>query len=126
VGMDSDCVWGLEWGDLGGMSENDEAGAVGVTPKRIMEVGMGFWGSKALLSAVEMEVFTELARHPEGLEALRGRLGLHPRGAQDFFDALVSMGFLERSEEGIYSNAPDAAQFLDNIKKTLERPDSIE
>lgn len=87
-----------------------------VTPERIMETGMAFWGSKALLSAVELEVFTELARHPEGLEALRDRLGLHERGAQDFFDALVSMGFLKRSEEGIYSNAPDAEAFLDKNK----------
>jgi hypothetical protein len=29
-----------------------------------MKLGMAFWGSKTLLSAVELEVFTELARQP--------------------------------------------------------------
>jgi hypothetical protein len=37
----------------------------GPTPDQIMQVGLGFWASKTLLSAVEMELFTELARHPE-------------------------------------------------------------
>ena len=31
----------------------------------IMQVGFGFWSSKVLLSAVEMELFTELARVPK-------------------------------------------------------------
>jgi hypothetical protein len=31
-------------------------------PDRILQVGLGFWASKALLSAVEMELFTELCR----------------------------------------------------------------
>src|ERR1017187_7487780 len=48
------------------------------TPEHILQVGMGFWASKALLSAVEIGVFTELGRHPEDLETLRGRLGLDP------------------------------------------------
>jgi len=34
------------------------------TPNKIMELGMGFWGSKALLSGVELGLFTELARKP--------------------------------------------------------------
>ena len=58
-------------------------------PDHILQVGLGFWPSKTLLSAVEMELFTELARHPEDLESLQGRLGLHPRSARDFFDALM-------------------------------------
>lgn len=28
-----------------------------VSPSRILEVGFGFWGSKVLLTALEMEVF---------------------------------------------------------------------
>ena len=63
------------------------------SPEHILQIGLGFWASKTLLSAVEMEVFTELAKHPEDLETLTGRLGLHPRSAHDFFDALVALGF---------------------------------
>lgn len=88
-----------------------------VTPEHIMQVGLGFWASKTLLSAVEMGLFTELARHPEGHDALRDRLGLHERGARDFFDALVSLGFLER-RGGVYNNTPATDLFLDRRKPT--------
>jgi hypothetical protein len=84
-------------------------------PSRILETGMAFWASKTLLSAVEMEVFTELAKQPADLATLRGRLGLHPRAAADFLDALVSLGFLKR-EQGIYQNTPETDLFLDKSK----------
>ncbi|MDX1395574.1 MAG: methyltransferase [Gemmatimonadota bacterium] len=85
------------------------------TPDAIMQLGMGFWGSKTLLSAIELELFTELAKHPEDLEALRGRLGLHRRSARDFLDALVALGMLER-EDGTYRNTPATDLFLDKAK----------
>jgi hypothetical protein len=80
-----------------------------------MQVGFGFWASKTLLSAIEMEVFTELAQHPEDLTTLRNRLGLHERSARDFFDALVALGFLEH-QDGFYSNTPATDLFLDRRK----------
>ncbi|HEX8713537.1 MAG TPA: methyltransferase [Terracidiphilus sp.] len=86
-----------------------------VRPDTILQVGLGFWASKTLLSAVEMEVFTELAKRPEDLETLTGRLGLHPRSAHDFLDALVALGFLER-EDGVYSNTPATDLYLDKHK----------
>jgi hypothetical protein len=81
----------------------------------IMQVGLGFWASKTLLSAVEMELFTELAKHPETLPELIARLHLHPRAAHDFLDALVSLDFLER-RDGIYYNTPSTDHFLDKRK----------
>lgn len=81
----------------------------------IMQVGLGFWASKTLLSAIEMEVFTELGKHPADLQTLTNRLRLHPRSARDFLDALVALGFLERSGE-TYSNAPSTDFFLDKRK----------
>ena len=87
------------------------------SPDHILQVGFGFWASKTLLSAVEMEVFTELAKHPEDLDELTGRVGLHPRAARDFFDALVALGFLER-HDGIYSNTPATDLYLDKKKRS--------
>jgi hypothetical protein len=84
-------------------------------PDRILQVGLGFWASKALLSAVEMELFTELGKHPEDLETLQARLNLHPRSARDFLDALVSLKFLER-RNGRYYNTPSTDFFLDKRK----------
>src|SRR5262245_32892707 len=85
------------------------------SPEKILQVGLSFWVSKTLLSAVEMEVFTELAKHPEDLKSLQGRLGLHPRSARDFLDALVALGFLQRID-GKYHNTPETDLFLDKKK----------
>lgn len=86
-----------------------------VAPDHILQTGLAFWASKTLLSAVEMEVFTELAKGPESLETLSGRLGLHRRSSRDFLDALVALGFLER-EDDRYRNAPSSDAFLDKHK----------
>jgi hypothetical protein len=86
-----------------------------LTPDHILQTGIAFWASKTLLSAVEMEVFTELAKGPEDLATLTGRLGLHPRSSRDFLDALVALGFLER-RDGKYSNTPSTDLFLDKHK----------
>jgi hypothetical protein len=81
-----------------------------------MELGHAFWGSRALLSAVELDLFSALAGS-DGLDAqeLCGRIGIHRRGARDFLDALVALGVLER-EEGRYRNTPAAELFLDRAK----------
>jgi SAM-dependent methyltransferase len=88
------------------------------TPDSIMQLGLGFWGSKTLLSAVELGLFTELATAgPLDAESLRERLGLHPRSVRDFLDALVALGMLER-ENGEYRNTPATDLFLDRSKQT--------
>jgi precorrin-6B methylase 2 len=87
------------------------------TPESILQVGLGFWPSKILLSAVEMELFTDLASGPQSLETIRARKGLHPRSAHDFLDALVALGFLLR-RDGEYSNTPATDVFLDKRKSS--------
>ena len=86
-----------------------------LTPEKILQTGLAFWPSKTLLSAIEMGVFTELARGGESFEALSGRLGLHPRSARDFLDTLVALGFLARDGER-YANTPETDLFLDRHK----------
>ena len=86
-----------------------------LTPDHILQTGLAFWASKTLLTAVEIEIFTDLAEHPGDLASVQGRMGLHPRGARDFLDALVALGFLKR-EGGIYSNTPETELFLDKAK----------
>jgi hypothetical protein len=83
--------------------------------EQILQVGLGFWASKTLLSAVEIGLFTELARQPATEGDLRLRLGLHPRSARDFLDALVALGFLER-KDAVYHNTPATDRFLDKAK----------
>jgi hypothetical protein len=87
----------------------------GPTPERILQIGTGFWASKVLLSAVELELFTVLAERPETLAGISTRIGLHPRSARDFLDALVAINCLER-RDGHYANTPSTDLFLDKKK----------
>jgi hypothetical protein len=78
---------------------------------------LGFWGPKTLLSAVELGVFTALAKGPLDAGVLRARLRLHPRSTRDFFDALVALGLLDR-HDGLYASTPETNAFLDRAKPT--------
>jgi hypothetical protein len=85
-------------------------------PSIILQTAFAFWSSKVLLTAVEMGVFTRLSEASMTGEELGARLGLHPRGTKDFFDALVAMRMLEREGNGPtarYGNTPDGALYLD-------------
>lgn len=94
-----------------------------LNPSKIMQVGMGFWGSKVLLTAVNLDLFTLLGKEPLSAEQVKNSLGLHctDRHVYDWLDALVSMGFLERKgvwQDAVYTNAEDTGLFLDKNKKS--------
>ena len=85
----------------------------------IMQLGFAFWGSKTLLSAIELGIFTLLAKAPLDCAAISKRLELHPRSAKDFLDALVALKMLERDgtgDDAKYRNTPDTEHFLDRGK----------
>jgi predicted O-methyltransferase YrrM len=87
-----------------------------VDPSQIMQVGMGFWGSKTLLSAVELELFTKLGGDGMTATQIGEALGLHPRAIPDFPDALLALDLLDREGDGpnaLYSNTEAGAVFLD-------------
>lgn len=86
-----------------------------VNPSKIMQLGSSFMASKTLLSAIELGLFTELAKGPLSLDTLSSRLQLHRRGARDFVDALVALGMLNRTGAK-YANTPETALFLDRNK----------
>jgi methylase of polypeptide subunit release factors len=81
-----------------------------------MEVGMGFWPSKVLLSAIELGLFTTLGERSMTARELQNALGLHQRANPDFFDTLVALRFLHRDGTGpaaTYRNTDETALFLD-------------
>jgi hypothetical protein len=87
-----------------------------VTPSHILQVGMGFWGSKTLLSAVELGLFTTLGSQAMTGPQIAEALELNARAIPDFPDALVALELLDREGEGsdaLYRNTPATAVFLD-------------
>ena len=86
-------------------------------PEEILQLGLGFWASKTLLSAVELGVFSELAGGALTGDDIGERLGLHPRGRCDFLDALVALGMLTRDGEE-YANTFETDVFLDRGKSS--------
>jgi predicted O-methyltransferase YrrM len=87
-----------------------------LSPARIMEVGLAFWPSKVLLSAIELGLFTELGEKSMTGRELQAALKLHARANPDFFDTLVALRFLERDGDGPesrYRNTAETALFLD-------------
>lgn len=87
-----------------------------LTPERIMEVGMGFWPARTLLTAIKLGLFTELGSERRSGRELQDALGLHSRSNPDFFDTLVALNFLDREgdgDEARYGNTPETAAFLD-------------
>ena len=84
-----------------------------MNPKHILETAFAFRASKVLLTAVELGVFTSLADGSQTAGALASALGLQGRGAGDFFDALVALGFLDRDDNGLYANTVESSAYLD-------------
>jgi SAM-dependent methyltransferase len=92
-----------------------------LNPSKIMQVGMGFWASKALLTAVHFELFTLLGPGPLSAQDIKEKLSSKAsiRHIYDWLDTLLSLGFLERKgllDQAVYSNAEDTDFFLDKKK----------
>lgn len=90
-----------------------------VDPSHIMNVGLGFWASKTLLTAVKLELFTKLSLRPLTAKEIKHEICLNERGLYDFLDALVALGFLQKNGNkttAVYSNSADTDLFLDKNK----------
>ncbi len=90
-----------------------------INPSKIMQIGMGFWASKTLLTAVNMALFTHLVNGGLSGKEIQDKLGLNKRSLFDFLDTLVALGFLHRTglkENAMYTNSEDSDLFLDKNK----------
>src|SRR5689334_12227948 len=91
-------------------------------PSKIMQIGMGFWASKALLAAVKLKLFTQLGggkklSAAEIKQALE--LNTTDRHVYDWLDLLTTFEFLQREglmETATYSNSLDTEVSLDKQK----------
>jgi len=81
----------------------------------IWHITFGYAASKVLATAIELRLFSELAKEPLDAEEIQQKLGLLPRAARDFLDALVAARMLERSDK-LYANTPETDFYLDSAK----------
>jgi (2Fe-2S) ferredoxin/SAM-dependent methyltransferase len=85
----------------------DEAGAL---PDDFLQLVRGFQESRAVLSAIELDVFTAIGT---GVDAsgVASKLGTDPRATEALLNALVSLDLIEKNA-GRYTNGPVASRFL--------------
>ncbi len=90
-------------------------------PSKIMQIGMGYWASKSVLTAVNFSLFTMLSGQSKKMKEIKKALELKTtdRHVFDWLDTLVSLGFLKREgllENAVYSDTTETEMFLDEKK----------
>jgi len=88
----------------------------GVLPDDLQQSINGFRESRALLTAIELDVFTALhavAGAGAGVDAgaLAERIGADPRAVGMLLNALVALGVLEK-RDGVFRNTPVSGRYL--------------
>ena len=93
-----------------------------ISPDPIFQTVTGFWASKALMAAVELELFTKLSGGKQmTLKELQQALEMKARPTDVFASALASLGLLQitKEKEGserLFANSPISEMFLDKSK----------
>jgi|GEM_PF-847801 len=67
------------------------------SPVPILQCATGFWASQALLSAVELKIFTILFGGPKTALEVAQEAGADPAGIEALLDANCALGFLHRN-----------------------------
>lgn len=78
---------------------------------RLQRIAQAYWESAALMSAVELEIFTAIAHGSDTIRAVAKAAGISERNAERLLTVLVAMTLLGRDGER-FVNAPDVQRFL--------------
>ena len=84
--------------------------AAGVLPEEITEMIRGFMSSRAILTALELDVFTAIGDGGTAKQ-IAGKIGGAVRATEMLLNALVSLKLLEK-RDGVFHNTPVAARFF--------------
>src|SRR5215831_17446129 len=85
------------------------------TPDRLMQVAWSFAGPEILNTALDLQLFGQVAKGAQTVDALVAATGASRRGMAMLVDGLAAFGLLLRDgprEKASYRNAPDADLFL--------------
>jgi 3-hydroxy-5-methyl-1-naphthoate 3-O-methyltransferase len=94
-----------------------------ISPDPVFQIVTGFWASKALMSAVELELFTKLSGGKQmTLKELQQALEMEARPTDVFASSLASLGLLQvtkkEGSERLFANSPVSEMFLDKSKSS--------
>jgi hypothetical protein len=78
---------------------------------RLQKIAQAYWESAALMAAVELDVFTAIARGHDTIPAVAREANISERNAERLLTVLVAMTLLDRQGER-HVNAPDVERFL--------------
>lgn len=78
---------------------------------RLQGLAKAFWESAALMSAVELDVFSALSEGRNTIDSVAGHAGITPLNAERLLVALTAMTLVTRSGDR-FVNAPDVERFL--------------
>ena len=84
--------------------------AAGVLPDDVVEMIRGFMPSRAVLTALELDIFTAVGAGGTA-EQIARKVQCAPRATEMLLNVLVSLKLLEK-QEGTYRNSPVAARFF--------------
>ena len=80
--------------------------------ERLMETATGAWKSQTLASAIEIGLYTYLGNDHRSEQEIREALSLKGARVEDFLNALVAMGHLNKDKETHkYSNNEDTLKY---------------
>jgi ubiquinone/menaquinone biosynthesis C-methylase UbiE len=79
--------------------------------QQILQLGMSYYPSRTLVTAIQLGFFSKLGTRKMTAEALAREAGTHPRGTAMLLDALVGIELLKK-EGGQYANTPVSDRFL--------------
>lgn len=92
---------------LNAMREKDASGAL---PEELEAIIRGFQDSRAILTAIELDVFTAVGGGATAAEVARG-IQADPRATEMLLHALVPLQLL-RKRDGAFENTPASARYL--------------
>ena len=96
----------------------DPDDALATDPDDVLELFLGFWISRTVMAAVELNVFDVLDAEQAGegrtLEEAQAVLGLGRRPARALLDTCVATGLLSKDGRGRYRNTLLAARYLNS------------
>jgi len=89
------------------LKAKDEAGTI---PEELLETVRGFWTSRVLLTALELDIFNAVGNGSSASEVAH-RAATDAHATATLLDALVSMGLLTK-QNGTFHNTPVSGRFL--------------